>query len=172
LGWIKTIKYAINQSYEYRIKNITTEITQIVSQFGKQFRLISESDLRSKANPKKWSKQEIIGHLIDSRPNNLRRLIVGQYIECEKIIYDQDIWVAANNYEEMSTNDTIFLWELINKRIAAVLDNVPLHLHGNVVDTSKDGKNELTLFWLAEDYVKHMRHHINQIISNSIDMQH
>ena len=39
----------------------------------------SESELTQKPNPEKWSKKEIIGHLIDSGINNLQRFTEIQF---------------------------------------------------------------------------------------------
>ena len=38
------------------------------------------------------------------------------------------------------------------------------------VDVGKDGSRLLTLRFLAEDYVKHMKHHLNQIITGSFNI--
>jgi hypothetical protein len=40
----------------------------------------------------------------------------------------------------------------------------------SLCDTGKTEKQLYTVQWLAIDYVKHMKHHINQIISGSFDV--
>lgn len=62
--------------------------------------------------------------------------------------------------------DVIQLWRLMNLRICAVLENIPEANYSRQCDTG----SMRTLSWLAEDYVKHLKHHLNQIISGSFDI--
>lgn len=62
----------------------------LVAEAELRLRLIPESVWSDKSSVEKWSKKEILGHLIDSAQNNLRRLIVTQNERPEKVIYDQD----------------------------------------------------------------------------------
>jgi hypothetical protein len=127
--------------------------------------------LSAKPLPNKWSGKEVIGHLIDSAQNNLRRFIVGQYESAPpKITYEQDFWVNANGYQQMSATDVIALWKLINERIVAVLSNMPEMNYKRNADTGKITVQLHTLEFLADDYVKHLKHHINQVIANSFDI--
>lgn len=143
------------------------ELMTIVRDFASKINGMTEAEFSAKPLPKKWSKKEVLGHLIDSAQNNLRRFIVGQYEEpTSKIVYDQDFWVSSNDYQNMQKPDVVTLWILINGRIASVLKNMPESNYGKQVLTS-----ELhTLQWLAEDYVKHMKHHLNQIVPGSFDV--
>jgi hypothetical protein len=145
------------------------ELLSIVKEFNGKFAAFDEKSFSQKPSPNKWSKKEVIGHLIDSAQNNLRRFIVGQYdVSPAKIIYDQDFWVNANGYQQMSKEEVIKLWVLMNERIAAVLRNMPKSNYNKQIMTS-----ELhTLNWLAEDYVKHMKHHLNQVIEGSFDVNY
>ena len=40
-----------------------------------KFLAIGESSINEKPKPNKWSKKEILGHLVDSAINNLQRII-------------------------------------------------------------------------------------------------
>jgi hypothetical protein len=123
----------------------------------------------AKPIPAKWSRIEVLGHLIDSAQNNLRRFICGQYESPPALIsYDQDFWVAANQYAHARKEDIIQLWILLNERIASVLQNMPVNLHENYCPIVTGGQQ--TLQWFAEDYVKHMKHHLNQILPESFDI--
>lgn len=151
------------------MQQIVNELTQIVNEFTPKLHSISESDFSAKPNANKWSKKEVIGHLIDSAQNNLRRFIVGQYDKTpSKITYQQDFWVSANNYQNRPGKSVIALWQLINEQIAAVLTTMPKEKYSAQSETS-----ELhTLEWLAGDYVKHMKHHLNQAIPGSFDIKY
>jgi hypothetical protein len=153
------------------VKSTITELLAVVDEFEKKISAIAETEFTAKPLANKWSKKEVLGHLIDSAQNNLRRFIVGQYESTPpNITYEQDFWVNANGYQQMKKDDVISFWKLINQRIAAVLENMPKANYSKTADTGK-GKPELhELEWLAADYVKHMKHHLNQIIPNSFDI--
>ena len=154
------------------MKPIAARLLTIVDEFAIKFQQIEPSIFDDKINPEKWSKKEIVGHLIDSAHNNLRRFIVGQYQTHDKIIYQQDFWVAANNYQKMTQSTIIALWQLLNQRIVAVLEEMPSGYSTNVIDTGKETINTHTLLWLAEDYIQHLQHHVNQIIPGSFDVNY
>jgi len=149
------------------MKNVTRELREILNAYEKKIDAISDEDFLAKPRPGKWSKQEVLGHLIDSAQNNLRRFICSQYeVTPPLITYQQDFWVAANGYQQAPRAELMALWRLLNLRICAVLENMPAD---NYSKTSNTGSLR-TLEWLADDYVKHMRHHINQIIPASFDV--
>lgn len=153
------------------MKATITEIRDIVETFAKKCRAASEEEFDLKPNPAKWSKKEVLGHLIDSGHNNLRRFITGQYESTPpNIVYEQDFWVKANDYQHAQKESVIRSWELINDQIARVLDKMPEDAYSKKADTGRSEPNLCTLEWLAADYVKHMKHHINQIFSGSFDV--
>jgi hypothetical protein len=152
------------------MKNVYIELNSVVSEFAQKFSQIPEAEFSAKPNPTKWSKKEVVGHLIDSAQSNLRRFVVGQYEDRPNIVYSQDFWVQANGYQQTKQEEVIALWRLINLQIATVLKNMPKENYSREVNTGK-GKLELhTLEWLAADYVKHMKHHINQVIAGSFNV--
>src|SRR5712672_561100 len=142
-----------------------SELKTIVKDYSLKIRAISEQEFSAKPTPSKWSKKEVLGHLIDSAHNNLRRFICGQYeASPPKIVYEQDYWVNANAYQKMDAKEVMAMWILINGRIAAVLQQMPTSTYSQACDTGKNSVTLHTLEWLAEDYVKHLKHHLNQII--------
>jgi len=153
------------------MKNTIAELNKIVSSYSEKIRAIAEPEFSAKPLPNKWSKKEVLGHLIDSAQNNLRRFICGQYESAPpKITYEQDHWVNLNAYQQADGNEVIDLWVLINKRIAAVLTKMPVTSYAKSSDTGRNSVSLHSLEWLAEDYVKHLKHHLNQIIPNSFDI--
>lgn len=149
------------------MKSVTQELRSLVGEYRKKFESIPEKNFQAKPLPHKWSKQEVVGHLIDSAQNNLRRFICTQYEPTPpRIAYQQDFWVSANAYQQMQMDDILDLWQLMNLRICAVLENMPSENYSKEADIG----TLHTLEWLATDYVKHMKHHINQIIPGSFDV--
>jgi hypothetical protein len=140
------------------------QIDQIIQDF--LIRLITTDvdwDLKSSANV--WSKKEILGHLIDSANNNLNRFIRCTYEQNFKLVYAQNEWVSVQHYREAKTDDLLTLWRLLNKQIARVLSNYPDSMLQNTCDTGKGSVELHTVEFLAADYVKHLEHHLNQILA-------
>lgn len=152
------------------MEKIVHELTSIIKEFSAKLQAIPEDEFGAKPFLEKWSKKEVIGHLIDSAQNNLRRFIVGQYDSTSIIVYDQNFWVKANAYQQMNKDEIILLWRLLNERIGAILLNMPSGAYSTELKTSKDSAEIHSLEWLAADYVKHMKHHLNQVLAASFDV--
>ena len=97
------------------------QLQSIIDNYSIQLKSVHEDEWSRKSNPAKWSKKEILGHLIDSPQNNIRRFIVAQYEDNPKIVYAQDTWVVASNYQNYVTKDLVDLWILLNKHICICL---------------------------------------------------
>jgi hypothetical protein len=155
------------------MQTITEELRAILHEYSQKINDISIHSFYDKPNPAKWSKMEVLGHLVDSAQNNLRRFICGQYeASPPHIVYQQDFWVAANNYRQAEKNDIVQLWVLLNHRIADILNNMPASSYEKMCNTGKDTPQLRTLEWLASDYVKHMKHHLNQILPGSFAVEY
>lgn len=111
----------------------------------------------------KWSNKEIIGHLIDSAHINLQRLVRCTYEDGFKLIYNQDEWVKAQHYKDADVTGLLQLWKLVNRQIARVLANYPDDRISATCDNSREGITLYTVEFLANDYLAHMQHHLNQL---------
>ncbi|HWZ14479.1 MAG TPA: DinB family protein [Mucilaginibacter sp.] len=116
-----------------------------------------------KPGPGKWSKKEIIGHLIDSAQINLQRFVRCTYEENFKLVYEQVAWVKAQRYQEAGIDELLELWQLLNRQIVRVLENYPPGRLTSQCDNNKTGVSLHTVEWLAQDYLDHMNHHLGQI---------
>ena len=153
------------------MKKTIQELQEIIDLFSQKISAIPEAEFSIKHASNKWSKKEVLGHLTDSAQNNLRRFICGQYETTPpKIVYEQDFWVRANDYQGKRSSDVILLWRLVNEQVCSVLRTMPADNYSQSCDTGKQEEQLHSLQWLAEDYVKHMKHHLNQIIPGSYDI--
>lgn len=153
------------------MKNITTELATIIRDFTIRFENLEEKEFSLKESKDKWSRKEVLGHLVDSAHNNYRRFLCGQYeVPPARITYDQEFWVVANDYQHMPAGDIIVLWKMMNHQIIRVLETMPEQHYTSLVNTGKFEQELHTLQFLAEDYVKHLKHHLNQIFPKSYDL--
>jgi hypothetical protein len=116
-----------------------------------------------KLAPDKWSKKEVIGHLIDSAQINLQRFVRCTYEENFKLVYEQDIYVAVQHYQDVDIKELLDLWILLNRQIIRVWENYPADRLTARCDNSKGEPNLQTVEWLANDYVEHLMHHLKTI---------
>lgn len=129
-----------------------------------EFLKVTESEWLAKTQPDKWSKKEILGHLIDSAQNNLRRLVVTQYQPNDKIVYRQDEWVKLQNYQAAKVEELMSLWMLLNKQLVRTIKAIPPGQEDNTCDTGLQEPQLRTLSFLIDDYVAHLTHHVRQIL--------
>ena len=120
-------------------------------------------DYGFKSSTDKWSKNEILGHLIDSAINNLKRFTECQFSNEPYLVtaYNQDELVKLNKYQERKFDDLLKLWCHLNKQIAFIFKDISeeqLKTKINLYDLSI-----CDLEFLIEDYITHMKHHLNQI---------
>jgi hypothetical protein len=136
------------------------ELQTLIDQHRSKLRALPENKMNIKSDPSKWSKKEILGHLVDSAQNNIRRFVVAQYEDNPKIVYNQDKWVAIADYQHYELDDLKKLWYLLNNHLCTILRSLPAGIEKRNCQT----ESIHTLEWLAQDYVKHLRHHIHQIL--------
>lgn len=124
---------------------------------------IPERDFSYKPAPGKWSKKEIIGHLIDSAANNHQRFIKTQFEDVPEVTYHQDNWNAASHYNDMEGRHVIGFWEAYNRHLLELIKRIPEAALQRRCFSG--GEYPVTLGWLIEDYVYHMEYHLKQVIS-------
>src|ERR1044072_3203632 len=146
--------------------NLQTALLQLekhIQEVPEHFKQFSTDVLLQKPAPGKWSKQEILGHLIDSAINNLKRFTDTQYFPQPYTVirYNQDELVIINRYQQLPLAHLLQLWSVLNKQILQVLGNIPQEKLTYTIITPAGDPH--TLEWLAIDYVEHMEHHLKQI---------
>lgn len=147
-----------------RMQNTLREYESLISHALP--RLLSFSDAQCSANPgpDKWSKKEILGHLIDSASNNHQRFVRAQLSSEIKLPeYDQESWVRAQAYQTESWENLVQLWKSYNLHLLHVAAAIP---DDKLNSLCFIGENEpATLEFLFDDYVHHLRHHLEQIFT-------
>jgi DinB superfamily len=115
-----------------------------------------------KPAPNRWSKKEILGHLIDSAANNHQRFVRAQSApRLEFPGYEQEFWVATQAYAGAPWPDLVNLWLLLNRHLVRVLKAMPAAVlsHECIIG----GRPAVTLEALAVDYLRHLNQHLTQL---------
>ena len=144
------------------MEKIVRELKLVLQEYGPLVQALRPEDLRIKTQPQKWSRQEILGHLVDSAQNNIRRFIVAQYEDQPTIVYRQDDWVRINRYQDWPSGEIQDLWLLLNKQILYILEGMSEAMASRTCDCNSPVAQSLA--WLAADYIRHLRHHLHQLL--------
>ncbi|PIF34695.1 DinB family protein [Flavobacterium sp. 9] len=126
------------------------------------FPTINQNTLEER-KPGKWSKKEVLGHLVDSAIHNLVRFTEINYVEkpYRHRPYSQIDLVNLNQYQTMDIDELTQLWFVLNKQIVRLMKSVDEKALDYEIVLS-DG-SVIDLKFLMTDYVEHLEHHINQI---------
>jgi hypothetical protein len=148
--------------------DVTAAMQQLetyIESFPIKLKQFSSEELLKRPAPGKWSRQEILGHLIDSAINNLKRFTEIQFLlqPYSVISYNQNELVIVNNYQDIPLDHLLDLWQALNRQIVLVVKNIPFEKLDYPVDPQYENKELKTLSWIICDYVAHMEHHFRQI---------
>jgi len=162
-GYMWEQKGFVNE--ETDLHEAMNRLDSYIESLPRVFKKISVQELLIKPNPGKWSKQEILGHLIDSAVNNLKRFTEIQFLPQPYIVipYQQEDLVLVNNYQQLPLEHLLNLWQTLNRQIIFVVKNISSEKLNNPVNPKYDSNEMKTLEWIIKDYVAHLEHHFKQI---------
>ncbi len=124
---------------------------------------IDEATFSIKPARDKWSKKEIIGHLIDSATNNHQRFVRGQFEDVPKIAYDQDKWAKYSFHQQIESRQLITFWTVYNRQLINLSRNISAENWNRKCETGNEKR--YTLEFLLIDYVEHLEHHLGQVVT-------
>lgn len=137
------------------------DLRRLVAVSEPKFLAIPEEAAGASTGPDKWSRKQILGHLIDSAANNHQRLIRLQTTDELRFPgYEQNDWVRLNHYDGRPWQELVTLWAAYNRHLADVMERIEPGALGHIWDK---GDARYDLSFVATDYVVHLRHHLEQI---------
>ena len=137
-------------------------------------RKISDAAAGVPLAPGKWSPKETLGHLIDSASVNHERFV--RALQSDDLVlpgYDQDAWVAAQQYGRVAWSELVDLWVSWNRHLHHVMSYMPgdqryrlrdRHSLDVIAFRSVAAETPTTLDYLMRDYVVHLEHHLTQVL--------
>lgn len=145
------------------------QLEKFIESFPVKIKQFSSEELLHKPASDKWSRQEILGHLIDSAINNLKRFSEIQFLPQPYVVvaYRQNELVIMNDYQNLPLDHLLDLWQALNRQIVFVVKNIAAEKLNYPVDPQYEIKEMKTLGWIICDYVAHMAHHFRQIFQDS-----
>ena len=154
------------------------DFRKTIESAGTRLKQISEAEAEKPRAEEHWSSKQVLGHLIDSAANNHARFVLGQ-LKDDLLFpgYDQDGWVKTNHYQEAAWPQLVELWRSYNLHLVHLMAhadkakmNTPCTLHTlqEIAFKTVPQSEPVTLKYLMQDYVVHLKHHLNQILPGAL----
>ena len=123
---------------------------------------ISDHDASQVPGTGRWSKKEVLGHLIDSAGNNHQRFVRAQLADrLDFPEYQQEGWVAVQSYATESWPDLVNLWLLLNRHLVHIIRHIPETCLSRLCTIG--GNEPIPLSQVIEGYLTHLEHHLKSL---------
>lgn len=148
------------------MRDVAEHLREVVRIAVARFAQMSDAQVRANPYPPKWSKIQILGHLIDSACNNQQKFV--RVMEQSHMVfpgYAQNHWVDAQGYQDADWPQLVRLFESYNLHLAFVIEHAKPELLQNTItiEGPKGPAGPYTLEFIMRDYIEHMKHHLLQI---------
>lgn len=146
------------------MRETAAHLLQTLDQVIPLLQQITETESAHRLAPGKWSKKEIIGHLIDSAGNNQQKFVRALLSDghLDFVGYAQDDWVRAQHYQQADWAMLVHGWASINRLLAHLIAHAdPTKLPNTL---SIEGSGPFRLDFIMADYVEHLKHHLKAVL--------
>lgn len=125
---------------------------------------LSADEWRQPYAPGKWTRLEVMGHLIDSACHNHQRIARALHQQSMTAPgYDGDAQVRTQRYASAPVSSVVETWSSHNRLLSFVLAQIPPDKEET--ECAIASFPPMSLRGLAFDYVAHLEHHLKQIFS-------
>lgn len=150
------------------LKSIAEEIRLGVADWEIKFNTMTDEVVSLPRNSQNRSIKQIVGHMIDSVSNNTHRLVYLQYQDSPFEFPDyassgnNEKWITIQNYQNANWEELIQHWKYAHLHFAFVIRSInPEKLDNEWVS---DNNIRTTLKEMIEDFPRHFKLHLDQII--------
>jgi hypothetical protein len=144
------------------MKELSEKLVRTVQAAEGKLRQVSEAESGKPVLKGGWSRKQVIGHLIDSASNNHQRFVRASLQgSLEFPGYEQDGCVRVQAVQSAPWPLLVALWTNYNFYLAHVIAHLPVE---KLEALCRIGYGKpVTLKFLADDYLRHLLHHLDQI---------
>ncbi|MBU1161269.1 MAG: DinB family protein [Candidatus Bathyarchaeota archaeon] len=147
------------------MKEVARQIRSLISKVEPQLSRMNYDEAGFKPDPHKWSKKEILGHLIDSAANNHQRFVRAVNKVADRFpTYDQDEWVRIQRHDKAPWLSLVALWSAYNNHLSHIIECIPENAESSPCNIGKE--EPVTLEFVVKDYLRHLQHHLKDILEN------
>lgn len=146
------------------MRALAEELRREVDAVTRRLHALTDAEAASDRGAGKWTIKEVLGHLIDSAANNHQRFVRAPL--SESFVwpgYEQNAWVSSQRYRDRPWAELVDLWAALNRHCAHAMESVPASRFETRCTIGDDAP--VTLEWLMRDYLRHLRHHLAQILA-------
>lgn len=144
------------------METLAAALRERVASTEPRLRALPEVEVAYKPSAERWSKKEILGHLIDSACNNHQRFVRAQLQgNLTFPAYEQEGWARCQGYVEADWMLLVDLWSAYNLHLANVIARLPAE--SLQVECRIGDYEPMAFAAIAEDYLRHMDHHLAQL---------
>jgi hypothetical protein len=144
-------------------KESASRLREAIDEAMELFQGVDDARTTEPSRPGGWCAREVVGHLIDSACNNHRRFVTGLLPQTTRFDgYEQDAWVSHQHYAREPWPDLVTLWAAYNRHLAHLMASTPDAAAARALP-APSGSGEVTIAFLMDDYVVHLRHHLAQL---------
>jgi hypothetical protein len=148
------------------MKQNAQKIRDVVTKVADQLKSMNSDEVSMRETPGSWTKKEILGHLIDSTANNHQRIVRACYNAATNFPpYSQIDWVQIQQYNQLEWTELIELWVVYNRHLSNIIERVPEESASSSVNIGLE--EPVTLEYVVEDYLRHLQHHLKDVIGFS-----
>ena len=145
------------------LSEMPDHLLTLVSQAESAFSSFDAANWKASRGEGKWTRLQLLGHLIDSAANNHQRFVRAlAQNSLEWPGYDQVAQVAVQNYAMADCGLLLSLWSAYNRFLAHVIRQISPTKASTLC--AIDGAPAMSLADIALDYVAHLEHHLKQLL--------
>ena len=146
---------------------IAIELRDVVRTTARQLARMSDAEAERPWKPGKWTRKQLVSHLIDSASNNHQRFTRAALAGPLTFPgYDQEGLTRLQQPNAIRWSTLTMLWESYNEFLAHVIERLPAESAATPCTLAGDTSG--TLGFIARDYLEHLKHHVNQMVGSSL----